>query len=448
MDKRTLIIAFSIGLLAIVMVILPYICFFSELDYADDPGDFGTFGDYVGGAFGALTGLISVAFLYVTYTKQMEMYKVQKEQIDVQQFDSNFFQLLQGFRSIVSTMQVTYDECLFRTKEFRGLEFMSKVRDQLSNQLEQLHKKKGENWFVELNSIRLRKDVHKIYQPIFEQYAAELGHYFRSLYHLLQYVDEKCPTSVSKKMYIDIVQSQMSTDELYLLCINGISNYGRQKLQPLLDHYSFLENLVIDTDPVANSLLYIFYPSTKPKNINGIKPNVILLNAGVGISDGNRMIRLHKDVPGVRYTSFELMLVRMNCSEVFDINKNKDKLITSIQTTIDPDYVYVISCPFCLLGKNGERDVVSPSILNELNVMAVITLTEEITVLHKFFEAQKVYDVDSNDVELYLENLFDNADTYTDNKDIPHIKIPANDYHKLVSELNSLLEGIQVMRSW
>lgn len=448
MDKKTLIIVLAIGIGVLVVVFVPYIYFFSELEYADDPGDFGTFGDYVGGAFGALTGLISVAFLYITYSKQMEMYKEQKNQTDVQQFDNNFFQLLQSFRSIVQTMQVTTNECLFRTKEFRGLEFMSKVRDQLSKQLEQLHKKKGENWFIELNSIRLRKDVHKIYQPIFEQYAAELGHYFRSLYHLLQYVDEKCPPSVSKKMYVDIVQSQMSTDELYLLCINGISNYGRQKLLPLLDRYSFLENLVIDTDPVANSLLYIFYPSTKPKNINGIKPNVILLNAGVGMSDGNRIIRLHKDVPRVRYTSFELMLVRMNCIEVFNINKNKDKLITSIQTTIDPDYVYVISCPFCLLGKNGERDVVSPSILNELNVMAVITLTEELTLLHKFFEAQKMYDVDSNDVELYLENLIDNAETYTENKDIPHIKIPASDYQKLVGELNSLLNGMQVMRSW
>ena len=48
MDKKTLIIASAIVIGALVVVIVPYICFFSELDYADDPGDFGTFGDYVG----------------------------------------------------------------------------------------------------------------------------------------------------------------------------------------------------------------------------------------------------------------------------------------------------------------------------------------------------------------------------------------------------------------
>lgn len=94
-------------------------------------------------------------------------------------------------------------------------------------------------------------------------HAAQLGHYFRHLYHLLYFIQTE--GNIDKKKYSDIVQAQMSYDELYLITINGISNYGRKKMLPLLNDFSFLENLAIDDDYIVRRLIELFYPSTKKK---------------------------------------------------------------------------------------------------------------------------------------------------------------------------------------
>ena len=85
--------------LATIAVVGVYCYVLRDNLFAKTPGDFGTFGDYIGGAFGALTGLISVLFLYVTYKKQLEMFQDQKEQAYNQQFENNFFEMLSFFRS-------------------------------------------------------------------------------------------------------------------------------------------------------------------------------------------------------------------------------------------------------------------------------------------------------------------------------------------------------------
>lgn len=65
------------------------------------------------------------------------------------------------------------------------------------------------------------------------------------------------------KEYIDILQAQLSNDELYLLALNGISNYGRRKMLPLVDKYSVLENFNPNDDKLITRLLSIFYVNTK-----------------------------------------------------------------------------------------------------------------------------------------------------------------------------------------
>ncbi len=54
----TIIALSSIGLIAVYMWRL------WDLQFATTPGAFGTFGDYVGGVFGSITGLVSVVFLF------------------------------------------------------------------------------------------------------------------------------------------------------------------------------------------------------------------------------------------------------------------------------------------------------------------------------------------------------------------------------------------------
>lgn len=48
----------------------------------------------------------------------------------------------------------------------------------------------------------------------------------------------------NKKMYVNIIQSQLSNSELYILFYNGISRYGKKKMFPLLEKYGVIENVI------------------------------------------------------------------------------------------------------------------------------------------------------------------------------------------------------------
>ena len=60
-----------------------------------------------------------------------------------------------------------------------------------------------------------------IYDEIYDKYGNQLSNYFRALYHIISYVDDS--DIENKKMYVNIIQSQLSNSELYILFYNGIS---------------------------------------------------------------------------------------------------------------------------------------------------------------------------------------------------------------------------------
>ena len=104
--------------------------------------------------------------------------------------------------------------------------------------------------------------IDTYYNDVYKGKEAELGHYFRHLYHILKYTHES--NIVTKKKYIDIVQAQMSDDELYLVFYNGISKFGKEKLQPFLEEYGFLEN-IRSRGKIFDLHASQFYPKTKFK---------------------------------------------------------------------------------------------------------------------------------------------------------------------------------------
>lgn len=79
---------------------------------------------------------------------------------------------------------------------------------------------------------------------MYESNSYILGHYFRILYNILKFVDES--DLLNKKHYTNIVRSQISTYEHILIFYNGLSENGAEKLKPLIEKYSFLNNMPIN----------------------------------------------------------------------------------------------------------------------------------------------------------------------------------------------------------
>lgn len=417
----TIIILSSFGLIAVYMWRL------WDLQFATTPGAFGTFGDYVGGVFGSITGLVSVVFLYFTYMKQLEIYCEQKSQAELNHFEQTFFHLLDNFGIIRQNL---------KNKEERteGLAYIKSVRKLVGDDIDKVCQK--EYAFDDLNVLTTRKEIEEIYKTAFLSESDQLGHYFRSLYHLLKYINEHCPKD--KKMYFDLVQAQMNTDELYLTCINGISSYGRKKFYPLLNESSFLENLAIDENESIRKLVYFYYPKTKRKDPNGVRKNVILVTGTEGTRRGHLARMLIAEQIPARVTSIQGMLLRANKIPT-DLKNNEQVLEASMEKTLDPDDVYVISCQFCQLNSDGTFYNLSSAVYEGLHPVAVVLMQSSLDyMLHSIRQDDKII-LDETLAEKYRQAEESAAEKYANQKHVPLYKYDISDMNRAVENIRNLV---------
>lgn len=71
-----------------------------------------------------------------------------------------------------------------------------------------------------------------------------MGNYFRTIYRIIKFIDEYVDSykQIDKRFYINLVRAQLSSSELALIFINGISPNGK-KFKILIEEYEFLEHL-------------------------------------------------------------------------------------------------------------------------------------------------------------------------------------------------------------
>ncbi|MGA2179630.1 MAG: putative phage abortive infection protein [Verrucomicrobiota bacterium] len=105
------------------------------------------------------------------------------------------------------------------------------------------------------------------YLRMFEVYEASLGHYFRTLYHVIKFVNESDALKTdntdadykNRRRYTSLVRAQLSAFELELLFYNGISPHG-EKFKPLIEKFGLLENF--DTKHLLSPSHESFYAKT------------------------------------------------------------------------------------------------------------------------------------------------------------------------------------------
>jgi hypothetical protein len=80
------------------------------------------------------------------------------------------------------------------------------------------------------------------YDTFYANHQEDLGHYFRTLYHLIKFVKFSNFEYKEKRRYTSLVRAQLSAYELGLLFYNCLSRYGKG-FKPLVEEFGLLEHL-------------------------------------------------------------------------------------------------------------------------------------------------------------------------------------------------------------
>src|SRR5690606_530372 len=86
------------------------------------------------------------------------------------------------------------------------------------------------------------------YDKFYTKDKSDMSHYFRTIYHIIKFVDKS--EIVNKKQYISIARAQLSSYEQILIFYNCLHENGNEKFKPLIEKYALFKN--IDSSLVIN----------------------------------------------------------------------------------------------------------------------------------------------------------------------------------------------------
>ncbi|TSK08797.1 MAG: hypothetical protein FPO08_05710 [Geobacter sp.] len=233
-------------------------------------GDCGLFGDMFG-AYSAFFG--GLGFIAVAITTVMQMQQAHRSQVE-----TTFFNMLERLTQITNNSY-------FPDTEDRGQAYLRKamlalqstynhdVLMELGNMARQelppnATMEQQANFLInkKLPASKYQELVINSYENFYTIHEHNLGHYFRYLYNIIKFIRKSFkdkPQTANE--YINLIQAQMSNDELGLLFYNAVSKHGRNLtgedvFRSWLDEYDFFEN--IDPRCIFDEAFLVFYPKT------------------------------------------------------------------------------------------------------------------------------------------------------------------------------------------
>jgi hypothetical protein len=167
----------------------------------------------------------------------------QNKTLEKQNFENTFFQLLKVLNDIIGAIDLRHPSSQVVTQ---GRDCFKVFCQQRLRSIWNGSKPAGTE----------RERINKVYLAFYADNGAEIGHYFRTLYNLVKFVDRSDVTD--KRFYTNLIRAQLSSYELALIFYNCLSDLGSEKFKPLLQQYALLKTLPRDQlfNPTDHVSLY------------------------------------------------------------------------------------------------------------------------------------------------------------------------------------------------
>jgi hypothetical protein len=253
-ERKLIKVAILFSILGFVIIIAAFLLFnFDSLNFITasvNTVKFANFGSFIAGTVGVIWSFVGVILFYLTLRlqrkdllfqmeeliltrKEMEGQKkqmeIQNSTLKIQNFETTFFQLLNTYNEITSSININIDN-----QNYKGRKCFFNLYAALKEDIIKTDTANGIN--IENTSKDITIEGSKVF---FANYQSELGHYFRFLYQLIKFIDTS--DIEVKSTYISLLRAQLSSYELTLLFYNCLSE--KEKFKLLIEKHSLLKNL-------------------------------------------------------------------------------------------------------------------------------------------------------------------------------------------------------------
>ncbi|MBD5632811.1 MAG: hypothetical protein HDP34_06225 [Clostridia bacterium] len=237
-------------------------------------------GDFLWGTIGIILTFTTTIFLFITFREQRAQLKTTQKQAEKVRFETTYFNILSMLKQVQDTVNANIASRL-ANKEIKNIvDYYTNFQKRYScylNEHPQFSEKVNNFDPLKANSAEIetyKEKIATLYTEMVEETNCNIGYLYRYLFNAIKFVIDD-PYNLSHtdaaERYLNLLQAQLSNEELCLLFYNCISAYGENKkgelqFMTILDKYNFLEN--IDSSFLLNRNQYIFYPHTSFKFLN------------------------------------------------------------------------------------------------------------------------------------------------------------------------------------
>jgi uncharacterized membrane protein len=273
-------------IIALAAIVLTFGLYFFNFHGAmsDTPGDWGTFGDFVGGVLNPIFGFLSFTAVLITIILQnkemnltrqeLELTRKEMERSASTQERAESALRLQADTQIKQQFEGTFFSLL--NEHNRSLQEVTSQGPQLKSRFTRLEEAFGNAFHLchslTESKLQLESDNHLC------------GTYFRILYQILKFIAtnspgtkigvnfipnliENSPLAPNEKMYANIVRSFLPDKALQLLAVNCAcedDNDPFWNFRLLIERYQFLEHMPFETEGELRPTLVELISAYKP----------------------------------------------------------------------------------------------------------------------------------------------------------------------------------------
>lgn len=202
----------------------------------------GQIGDTIGGIMGPIVAMVAAYLTFIAFWVQKQANEAQRQDIKMERFNANFYNLLNIHEQITSSLE---------NKGRENITYHGREVFRYAFELVLDYNRRGEYVGKGMRGRIKSHGMESYKDSILPTY---FDHYFRNMYRIVKFVDEaevfdeftQNERHKKKYEYVAILRSTLSRYELVWLFYNTLSDYGRAKFKPSVEKYALLNNIRVD----------------------------------------------------------------------------------------------------------------------------------------------------------------------------------------------------------
>ena len=258
--KRIVVVWVNKHLLSMMLaiVLISFVANFCLIFTSYTKDERGTFGDQFGAVNALFSGLAFAGLIYTIVLQRRDLklqrremqeqtreFQKENETLKIQRFENTFFSMLSQFQEVVNNISYSYqDKEIDKIVSIRGREAFYVSFDMAPHRLgisswNPEYENRPYQGMSEVISVLGKEGYMDAFTPSY------FDHYFRLLYRILKFVKTSPLIAEfdAEYEYTSMLRAILSRYELVWIYYNGLSEYGEEKLKPLLERYAMLKNL-------------------------------------------------------------------------------------------------------------------------------------------------------------------------------------------------------------